>query len=101
MTEKKKVGRPRKERDEPIARLHFNAPYNIKKMVENSEYTHNYIYEFGAQALLGTKEDKELIEIEKKLAVLKPEVAYLNQEKRLFSLKNRELRKSGNRERMN
>ena len=96
MTEKKKVGRPRKERDEPIARLHFNAPYNIKKMVENSEYTHNYIYEFGAQALLGTKEDKELIEIEKKLAVLKPEVAYLESRKKVILLekqRTQEIRK--------
>ena len=92
----RKVGRPTKNK-EYVVRIQTTADPNRKRMVESSKYTFADVFEIGYNVLFGEEGERELLDIERKLAVLEPEVAMYKARKELL-LANRRRKEEYNRQ---
>jgi hypothetical protein len=86
---KKKVGRPVKKEEEYAVRVSTTTTPELKKKMDTSGYSVSYILQYGAKILLGDNHQKELIEIENELSILKPKLAMLESRRDLILAEQR------------
>ena len=84
MNYKKKVGRPVKSEKDYAVRISTTTTPGLKKKIDDSGFSMSYILQYGARILLGDDRERELMDIERELAVLKPKVAMLESRKDLI-----------------
>ncbi len=84
MNHGKKIGRPAKLEKDYAVRISTTTTPELKKKMDHSGYPVSYILQYGARILLGDENEKELLDIEKELSVLKPKVAMLESRKDLI-----------------
>ncbi|MEM3906914.1 MAG: hypothetical protein RE472_02970 [Thermoplasmatales archaeon] len=80
----KKVGRPVNADKDFSVRVSTTTTPELKKKINQSGYSVSYILQYGARVLLGDEREKELLEIERELATLKPKVAMLESRRDLI-----------------
>ena len=81
---RKKVGRPINEDKDFSVRVSTTTTPELKKKINQSGYSVSYILQYGARVLLGDEREKELLEIERELATLKPKVSMLESRRDLI-----------------
>ena len=89
MNTKKKVGRPVKKEEEYAVRVSTTTTPELKKKMDTSGYSVSYILQYGAKLHLGDMHEKELMEIENELSILKPKLAMLESRKDLILAEKR------------
>ena len=77
MNKIKKVGRPANPEKDYVVRISTTTSPELKKLAMESGLSARYFFEYGVRAILGSHSDKELLEIEKELAILESKVEFL------------------------
>lgn len=89
--QKRRVGRPPKDVKDYSVRVFTTANPDLKRRIMESGFSVSYILEYGAKVLLGDDREKELMEIERELSVLKPKVSLLESRRDLIVAEKRRI----------